>query len=95
MRSAFCLKHSRRSGKVLREENDSPIRLASTYIRPLFPLLRLRYRQGGEEGGGKGGPETSCGKYIWLRRGKGDARRGWLGEAEAVAERVRSEGGGR
>lgn len=91
MRSAFCLKHSRRSGKVLREENDSPIRLASTYIR-CFHCCGCDTDRGGEEGRGKGGPETSCGKYIWLRRGKGDARRGWLGEAEAVAERVRSEG---
>lgn len=82
LRSPLCLKHSRRSGKVLREENDSPIHLASTYIRPLFPLLRPRYRRG------KGGSETSCGKYIWLRRGEEDAQR-----VAGRSGRGREEGG--
>lgn len=83
MRSALCLKHSRRSGKVLREENDSPIRLASTYIRPLFPLLRLRYRQGGRGRRGERGARDLLRKVHMAAQGQ-----------RRCAQRVAGRGGG-
>lgn len=86
MRSPLCLKHSRRSGKVLREENDSPIHLASTYIRPLFPLLRPRYHRGG-----KGVPARPPAESTYGCAGAKEMRRGWLGETE---EGKKGEDGG-